>query len=280
MLHRPENLGEILMEERKFLVVVDPARREHRSINWMVQIAQQQRKEKVGIHLFIGFESGDKSDPDAPLEVVKDPGWFEELFKPLNEAGIDFTAEVVWTTQWRHSVIEAARRSGAGTIMLARSAAEHQRGLITDSKWGLVREAHVPVVIVSRDSRESVNVILAAVNMQSKDPHYEDLNRDVLERGFQLAGYYDAEFHVVNAYRDSEDFPDRTSVQRVVDIPRENIHRDMGKPEDVIASVAEKVGADLVVLGKRARKGIRASLRGHTSEKVLEKISADILVLN
>jgi len=61
------------MKTRKLLVVVDPARREHQSINWIVQIAQQKRDEQLEIQLFIGFESGDITEPDTPIEVVKSP---------------------------------------------------------------------------------------------------------------------------------------------------------------------------------------------------------------
>ena len=87
---------------------------------------------------------------------------------------------------------------------------------------------------------------------------------------------------MVNAYRDSEDFPDRDAVQRIIDIPLENIHRDMGRPEDVICDMAQKVQADLVILGTAARQeGIRVTLRGgNIAEKVIEKLSTDILVLN
>lgn len=270
------------MKTRKFLVVVDPARRKHQSINWIVQIAQQKRDEQLEIQLFIGFESGDITEPDTPIEVVKSPEWFEELVKPLRDAGLEFNTEVVWTTDWRHSVIEAARRSEADIIMLAKSAAEHQESRITDTKWGLVRNSPVPVAIISSDSTESRKCILAAVDMQDMDQHSEEMNRDVLTRGFELAGYYGADFHVVNAYRDSEDFPDRGAVQRIVDIPLEKIHRDMGRPEDVICDMAQKVQADLVILGTAAHQGgIRVTLRGgNIAEKVIEKLSTDILVLN
>ncbi len=268
------------MKKRKFLIVVDPARQQHKGISWIVQIGQQQRNEKLEIQLFIGFETGDRGDPDTPTEVVKEPEWFEELVRPLKDAGLDYAMEVVWTTDWRQSVIDGVKRTGADIIMLAKSAAEHQAGLITDTKWGLVRNSPVPVAIIGRESSETVKCILAAVNTESTDDKSVELNRKVLQHGFELAGYYGAEFHVVNAYQGTEDFPNFSDVQRIVDVPRENIHRDMGPPEDIIADVAKKLQADLVIIGSKARKGLRATLRGNTSEKVLEKLSTDILVLN
>ena len=95
-----------------------------------------------------------------------------------------------------------------------------------------------------------------------------------------MADFFEAEFHVVNAYKDSEDFPDRELIKRMTGLPRENIHRDRGKPEDVIAGIVEKVGADMVVLGIGARKGgLTAAFTSHINEGVMEKIPVDVVAL-
>ena len=89
------------------------------------------------------------------------------------------------------------------------------------------------------------------------------LNERIIERGIFLAEYFGAELHIVNAYTDSENFPDRGMISRMSGLPRENIHRDMGKPEDVISST-----------------GISAKFASHTTEKVMEKITVDVVALN
>jgi universal stress protein E len=63
-------------------------------------------------------------------------------------------------------------------------------------------------------------------------------------------------------------------------LPRENIHRDMGKPEEVIAAVAEKVEADMIVLGISQRSGLSARFSSHTTEKVMERVDIDVVALN
>jgi len=69
-------------------------------------------------------------------------------------------------------------------------------------------------------------------------------------------------------------------MHRMSGLPRENIHRDMGKPEDVIASISEKVNADMVILGISPREGFAARFSSHTTEKVMEKITVDVVALN
>jgi len=266
------------VEKRKYLVIVDPSHERHLALERMLDIIHQRRERVLEFHLLVGFESDDKGDPDTPDEVVRGNDWFRELLRPLDEFGVDYTAELFWTRSWRNSILNAADRYACDTIMLCESSAKNKRG-ITDSKWDLVRRASCDVVIVDEGTKAPIECILAAVNTQATDPVHKALNERILERGKYLAEYFAADFHVVNAYKGSEDFPDRELIGRMTGLPREKIHRDMGKPEDVIAGIAEMVNADMVVLGISARRGLSAAFSGHTTEGVMEKITVDVVAL-
>jgi universal stress protein E len=267
------------VEKRKFLIVVDPSHERHLALERMLDIIKQRREWVLDYHLLVGFEGADKADPNAPTEVVRGRDWFNELLKPLGELGVEYTSDFFWTADWRKSITDAAERYACDTIMLCESSAEHKRG-ITDSKWDLVRQAKCDVVIVDEGTKAPIKVVLAAVNTQAKDEVHQALNEKIIERALFLAEYFEAELHVVNAYKDSEDFPDRGLIGRMSGLPRENIHRDMGKPEDVISGVVEKVDADMVVLGISPRQGIAARFSSHTTEKVMEKITIDVVALS
>jgi len=267
------------VEKRKYLVVIDPSHDRHLALERMLEIIRQQKKWEIEFHLIMGFESGDKTDDGTPMEVVRSNDWFNALLRPLDEAGVKYTSEFFWTRDWRQSITDAAARYGCDAIMLSESSAEHKRGF-TDSKWNLVRHATCDVVIVDEGTTAPIKCILAAVNTQATDPAHVATAEKILERGLFLSEYFEAELHVVNAYKDSEDFPDRALIGRMSGLPRENIHRDMGKPEDVIARVAEKVSADMVILGISPRRGLSATFSSHTSEKVMEKINIDVVALS
>jgi universal stress protein E len=267
------------VDKRKYLVIVDPSHEEHLALERMLEIIRQQRKWDVEFHLLIGFESPDKTEPDAPTEVVFGARKIAELLQPLDDLKAEYTAELFWTRDWRKSITDAAERYGCDTIMLAETSAEHKTG-ITDSKWDLVRQATCDVVIVDEGTTAPIECILAAVNTQAKDAAHIALNEKIIERGLFLSEYFGAELHVVNAYKDSEDFPDRALIGRMSGLPRENIHRDMGKPEDVIAGISEKVNADMVILGISSKKGLAATFSSHTTEKVMEKITIDVVALS
>jgi universal stress protein E len=267
------------VEKRKYLVVIDPSHDRHLALERMIQIIHQQKKWDIEFHLIIGFEIGDKTDTETPMEIIRSNAWFAELLRPVDEAGAKYTSEFFWTRDWRKSINDAAARYDCDTIMLSEASAEHKRGF-TDSKWDLVRNANCDVVIADVGTTAPIKCILAAVNTQAKDPTHVATAEKILERGLFLSEYFEAEFHVVNAYKDSEDFPDRALIGRMSGLPRENIHRDMGKPEEVIARVAEKVKADMVILGISPRRGLAATFSSHTSEKVMEIIDIDVVALS
>ena len=267
------------MEKRKYLVIVDPSHERHIALERMLDIINQRLESVLKFHLLIGFEGDDKSDPDTPDDVVRSSEWFSDLLKPLNDSGVEYTSEFFWTRNWRDSILNAADRYACDAIMLCEASAENKRG-ITDSKWDLVRRANCDVVIVDEGTKAPIKCILAAVNTQATDDTHKALNQRILERGKFLAEHFDAEFHVVNAYKGSEDFPDRELIKRMTGLPRENIHRDMGKPDEVIADVVSQVNADMVVLGFSTRKGLAAKFSSHTSEGVMEKITVDVVALN
>jgi len=267
------------VEKRKYLVIVDPSHERHIALERMLDIINQMHEGEPEFHLLIGFEGADKSDPNSPDEVVRSSEWISELLKPIDDAGAEYTSDYFWTSNWRDSILNAADRYDADAIMLCESSAENKLG-ITDSKWDLVRRAKCDVVIVDEGTKAPIKCILAAVNTQATDEAHKALNDRILERGRFLADYFDADFHVVNAYKGSEDFPDRELIKRMTGLPREKIHRDMGKPADVITDTVNQINADMVVLGVGTRKGLSAKFSSHTSEGVMEKITVDVVALN
>ena len=63
------------------------------------------------------------------------------------------------------------------------------------------------------------------------------------------------------------------------DISVVNTHIKEGLPELVIEQVAEKLDAELVILGTIGRTGISAALIGNTAEHVIDQLNCDVLAL-
>jgi len=267
------------MTLEKFLVVVDSVQLEHVALNRLVNFAGSQRHSDMCVHVFVGFNGEDLSETDQPMDVIQGRNWLDELLLPVENTGIKCTAELFWTRDWEKSIIDAARRTQADMIVISKASATNKTGL-KDSMWSLLRSSEIPVLTIELGAPAKRENILVAVNMQTTDDEHNTLNRKVLLQGQTSAEFYDAKLHVVNAYYDSEDYPGYDKVKRIIEIDRQDIHVDMGKPEEIIAKLTNQVQADLVIMGTMSRRGLRATLRKNTSEKVINKLTVDVLTLN
>jgi hypothetical protein len=79
------------VEKRKFLVVIDPSHERHLALERTIDIIEQRTEWPLEFHLFIGFEADDKTDTQAPVEVIRATEWFSQLLKPLEDLGADYT---------------------------------------------------------------------------------------------------------------------------------------------------------------------------------------------
>lgn len=64
-----------------------------------------------------------------------------------------------------------------------------------------------------------------------------------------------------------------------LDIPVERQHLLMGVPKIVIIEVADKVNADLIIVGSHGRHGINLLLLGSTANGVLHSAKCDVLAV-
>lgn len=129
-----------------------------------------------------------------------------------------------------------------------------------------------------------------------------DLSEDaapLADKAKRLAALHNAELHVIHAieplsFAYGGDIPiDFSSVQEEIQqqsetqlqalcsrlgIPLPNLHIALGRPENEIHALAEKLKADLIVVGSHGRHGL-ALLLGSTANGVLHGAKCDVLAL-
>jgi len=260
-------------------VVVDPTQNDHVALERAI-ITSRLRDVPPKLKVFVGVDSAAVSlDADNP-DIYRDTNWFEDLKKPLEEEGLDYTLVICWSTQWQDAVLQAAKKTEADLILVPDYSAQNSRNRFSDAKWHLLRYAKRPVLICRPGANSQRKTVLAAVKMQENSKAYADLNEEILARGKWMAERYGADFHVVNAYSDSMNYPDRGSMVRKIGIESDKIHVSQGSAEDVVADVANEINADIVVVGTLKRRGIMLAMRGNTSERVMSKIKQDVMTLN
>ena len=260
-------------------VVVDPTQNDHVALERAI-ITSRLRDVPPKLKVFVGVDSAAVSlDADNP-DIYRDTHWFEALKKPLEEAKLDYTLVICWSTQWQDAVLQAAKKTEADLILVPDYSAKNTRNRFSDAKWQLLRNAKCPVLICRPGADSQRKTVLAAVKMQDSSTVYTELNEKILASGRWMAERYNADFQVVNAYSDSMNYPDRGQMVRKIDIESDKIHVRQGPAEDVVAEVAEEIGADIVVIGTLKRRGVLLAMRGNTSERVMSKVRQDVMTLN
>ncbi len=261
------------------LVVIDPAQDTQYALKRALKM-NDTLEDGVKIHLFISYEMDKLSKGQSSFEFYCDNDWFADLVKPLVAKNIDYSAEVFWTENWQRSILDSVKRNHVDTIIMSDYTTEKNQTDLSAAKWALLRMSDCPVLIVHPEAKLHRKTILAAVNMQTDNPRYVELNAKILKMARLMAKSYGAEKHIVNAYEDSFEFPDRAKLLRDTQAKQENIHVQQGDPATIIATVADDIDADVVVIGTLARRGILAAVRGNKSEEIIKRLYRDVMVLN
>lgn len=261
------------------LVVVNPSKKNHYALERAMKM-NEILKGGVNIHLFISFQMDELRRGQGTYEFYCDNNWFAELVKPLADKKIAYSAEVFWTADWHQSVLGAVERNNIGMVIMSDHTTEQNRNGLTAAKWSLLRQSSCPVLLVHPATKLHRKTILAAVNMQTTNPRYVDLNKKVLKMARIMAAAYGAEKHIVNAYEDSMDFPDRAKLLRDTEAEQSKVHVHLGDPVSIISDIADEIDADIVIIGTLSRRGIMAAMKGNKSEEIIEKINRDVMVLN
>lgn len=270
---------------QNILVVIDPTESNQPALERALASAELDIQPTV--HLFIGVDLSNFDDQVNNPKLYKHTDELSAMLRPLEERDIAYTAEVCWASPWQEAIIVAAREHNVDFILVPdysgeKSPASGRERIFqrfSDTRWALVRNSPCPVFFVRPNPVRKRSVILAAVKTQTVENRYDKLNDKIISRGKWLASLYNADFHVVNAYPDSLNYPDRGQLRRFTDMDASKVHVKLGNPEDVIASTAREIDADIVVVGTLARKGMMAAVRGNTSEKAFNKLSQDIFTV-
>lgn len=265
-----------MSETETILVVVDPTRDTHPALA-RAATNLRQRKDDAQAKLMILLAVNDEVDnihANNP-NIVRSVGWVNEELEKSGCEPIDHETLISWSSDWAQTALNIIADK-AVTLVMIPFYDDGKKHVLCDEEWKLLRNIEQPTILVSDRSKDR-NIILATI--RSQDHKYDDLNQQIIKRAQQGVEIYGAELHVVNAYSDSMDYPDRVKIANMVGVPNEQVHIANGSPQDVIHEVSEKIGADVVLIGNNRRTGLKGKLRGNTIEKIVEHLGTDVMMI-
>lgn len=179
----------------------------------------------------------------------------------------------------------------------------------------LLRKCPCPLWIMKSTQQQKYSNIVAAVDfgVDFADPQQQALNRSIIQLSSDIAIADSADLHVVHAwdapivgmlqmwadqpeeakrvYIDNELLRHQVNMNKLKKLLPEWIgqeainycapqyHLPMGTPDQAIPKAAQRLKADLVVMGTVARTGISGFIIGNTAEAILDQLQCSVLAV-
>lgn len=226
------------------------------------------------------------------------------IAKRLKRA-ITVTVAAEWDFPAYEAVVRAARQFKADLIVAELHPASHRMPwLLRFNDFELLRLAPMAVLLVKTRQRYSRPAVLAALDPSHARAKPAGLDVRILRYGSTVARALRGTLHAVHAYNFIGDsfYPRvgaigmigamaidttaqsraRAAMNRTLRpgaVARSRRHVVAGYPADVIDEVARQTGAKIVVMGAISRSGVRRLVFGNTADKLLDRLSCDVLVV-
>ena len=222
--------------------------------------------------------------------------------------GVTVTVTASWDYPAHEAIVRRALAARADLVIAAASARRHRlavRLFLRNTDWELIRTCPAPLLFVksSRDYRRPV--IVAAVDPFHNHAKPADLDTRLIQAARQFARLLHGNVQVFHAHRPlltaggtvaAADVPVVLSpeaqaaheehVALVVDklaererIPRAARHVVMGEVGEELSALTRRARASLVVMGAVSRSALARVFVGNTAERVLDKLSCDVLIV-
>ena len=228
----------------------------------------------------------------------------ERIARRLRRTGIKVSVSVEWDFPAYEAVVREACRIGAGLIVAEQHPGKHfAAGLLHLNDWELLRRSPMPVLLVKNARPYRQPAVLAAVDPDRTYSKPARLNQQILRLGAAFARALHGALHAGYAYmplpltavsggvlsneevlglearaaRAAQARLQRTV--RAVGIPGTRQHILGRHPVDAIAQLATRTGSAIVVMGAISRSGFKRLLIGNTAERLLDRLSCDVLVV-
>lgn len=276
-----------MAEATELFVVLDPKSMEQPALERAEKTAlymSEHRSLDVRLHVYccvnhksVAPARHDDFDQVEAETVNRVDAWVQRLVMHTRCLGIPVASEVEWDADWRAAIVRAVKRRDPSVVL--KNLTQHTRltRLVRDTAdWQLLRDCPCPLMLVQPAQEYRRQKILVAIK-HTDDQAYQDANARILATGKRLADEMGSAMHAVTCF-EPEDRPDRQRFADQCGLARNQVSAAMGVPEKVIASVAEDVGADLLVIARVARPE-SSGLMGDTARKVIDEIHTDVVVL-
>ncbi|NNF40224.1 MAG: universal stress protein, partial [Woeseiaceae bacterium] len=231
----------------------------------------------------------------------------EVLAEPLRDDGIVVKTTAVWDHPLYEGIVRRAIESGADLIV--KDTHHHSavaRVLLTNTDWNLIRTCPMPLWLVKPQAFERTPVFVAAIDPMHQHDKPAALDDEILHVCKALSNSVDGTVHAFHSYDPRIAVATATANAYIpVSLPFDEIEQQMhedhqkrfeeithfhkidddkahlvaGLTHEELPLIAEKLKADVVVMGAVARNRWKRLFIGATAERTLEHLPCDLLII-
>lgn len=216
----------------------------------------------------------------------------ESMAAGLREQGLNVETEAFWAHPGYETIVrEAVNYEADLVVQHTRRHAAISRMFLSHDDWQLVRCCPVPLLLVKEKPWQETPIILSAVDPKHSRHKPIGLDHKILSIATDMAKLVEGELHVMHSYSQvplSGTYPKQAreehekafaTLMADFDVPEMQQHLMDEAPEFSLKQLEKELGADLVIMGAISRNILSDVFIGNTTEKVLDYLEGDVLVV-
>ena len=228
------------------------------------------------------------------------------LARPLLDEGLSVTVDARWDTPLHEGIVRKAIDTQADLVV--KDTHYHpliKRSIFTNTDWHLISACPAPLWLVQPRTIAVKPCFVAAIDPLHEMDKPAELDHAIMTAATELAAATGGETHAYHAFDIASTLavsvpltaPIVLPVKEIIEavsaqhtsatyeltdryrVPRERVHIHQGGTRDGLIALADRLRADVVVMGAVSRRGLSRIFIGNTAEDVLDKIGCDVLVV-
>ncbi len=298
----------------KILAVIDPTADDQPAMQRAAWLAKASgAKLELLVCYYNEYLSGDRLFDSPSLEKARaeiidvQSKHLEKLAEPIRADGVVVGTAAKWDHPLFEGVVRHAMECGADIVF--KDTHHHSavsRALLTNTDWNLIRTCPMPLWLVKPHRLADKPVFIAAIDPMNQHDKPAALDDEILQLSRTLAGRVGGDLHAFHSYdpriavatatanayipvslpfdeieqQMHEDHKKRfVEITSFHEIDDSNAHLVSGLTHEELPLLAEKLDADVVVMGAVARNRWKRLFIGATAERTLEHLPCDLLIV-
>jgi universal stress protein E len=298
----------------KVLTVIDPTSADQPGLRRAFWLAKKTGAElELLVCYYNEYLSGDRlfdspSLEKARLEIIQNQEkHLEVIAEPLRAEGITVKTSAVWDHPLHEGIVRHAVATNADIVI--KDTHHHSavaRALLTNTDWNLIRTCPTRLWLVNPAEIADPPIFVAAIDPMNQHDKPAALDDEILQLSKMLAADVGGEVHAFHSYdpriavatatanayipvslpfdeielQMHDDHQKRfKEITEFHKIDEDKVHLVAGLTHEELPAIADKVSADVVVMGAVARNRWKRLFIGATAERTLEYLPCDLLIV-